>query len=85
MSDIILRLKEYESENIESSLSKKMTDILVFFLEIMGKAEAAIKRKRFKQWAKTAFLKDNAISPSVAKLRKYVEAELGLVIALIYR
>ena len=61
-----------------------MTDILAFFLEIMGKAEAAIKRKRFKQWAKNVFLKDDAISPSVAKLRKYVEAELGLVIALTY-
>ena len=84
MSDITLRLKEYESKNIESSLSKKMTDILAFFLNIMGKAEAAIKRKRFKLWAKTVFLKDDAISSSVAKLQKYVETELGLVIALTY-
>lgn len=84
MSDITVRLKEYESKSIEASLSKKVTDILALFLDIMGKAEDAIKRKRFKQWAKTAFLKDDAISSSVAKLQKYVEAELGLVIALTY-
>ena len=85
MSDITLRLKEYESKNVESSLYKKVTDILAFFLDIMGKAEAAIKRKRIKQWAKTVFVKDDAISSLVAKLQKYVEAELGLVIALTYR
>ena len=48
MSDITVRLKEYESKSIEASLSKKVTDILALFLDIMGKAEAAIKRKRFK-------------------------------------
>ncbi|KAL9046447.1 MAG: hypothetical protein Q9214_000714 [Letrouitia sp. 1 TL-2023] len=84
MSDITVRLKEYECKNIESSLSKKMTDILAFFLDIIGKAEAAINRKRFKQWAKSVFLKDDSISSSVIKLQKYVEAELGLVIALTY-
>ncbi|KAL9614237.1 MAG: hypothetical protein Q9167_001258 [Letrouitia subvulpina] len=84
MSDITVRLKEYESKNIDSSLSKKMTDILAFFLDIIGKAEAAINRKRFKQWAKSVFLKDDSISSSVTKLQKYVEAELGLVIALTY-
>ena len=84
MSNITVRLKEYTSQNIESSLAKKMTDILAFFLDIIGKAEAAIKKKRFKQWARTVFLKDDAISSSVTKLQKYVEAELGLVIALTY-
>lgn len=84
MSDITVRLKEYECKKIESSLSKKMTDILAFFLDIIGKVEAAINRKRFKQWAKSVFLKDDSISSSVTKLQKYVEAELGLVIALTY-
>ncbi|KAL8780983.1 MAG: hypothetical protein Q9213_006212 [Squamulea squamosa] len=84
MSNITVRLKEYEYKNIESSLSKKMTDILACFLDIIGKAEAVIKRKRFKQWARTVFLKDDGISSAVARLQKYVEEELGLLIALTY-
>ncbi|KAL6716248.1 hypothetical protein ACLMJK_005814 [Lecanora helva] len=86
MSNITVRLKEYEFKNLESSLSKKITDILAFFLDIIGKAEAAIKRKRIRQWARSVFLKDDSIGigSSVTKLQKYIEAELGLVIALTY-
>ncbi|KAL8911343.1 MAG: hypothetical protein Q9171_003470 [Xanthocarpia ochracea] len=82
MSSITVRLKEYEYQNIESSLSQKMTDILACFLDIIGKAEAVIKRKRFKQWVRSVFLKDDGISSSVERLQKYVEEELILWITL---
>ena len=85
MRDITVRLKEYDGAGMESSLQAKMTDILAYFLDIIGKAEAFVKRKRFKQWARSVFMKDDGISSSVNKLHNYVEAELGLVIALTYR
>lgn len=86
MSEITIRLREYEHGGMEMSLQKKMTDILAYFLEIIGEAEACIRRKRFKEWAKAVFTqKDTIISTTMTKLRRYVEAELGLVIALTYR
>ena len=85
MEDITVRLKEYDCGGMESSLQAKMTHILAYILDILGKAEACIKRKRIKQWARSVFMKDDGIRSSVEKLRNYVEAELGLVIALTYR
>ena len=85
MKAITVRLKEYDCGGMESSLQAKMTDILAYFLDIFGKAEACIKRKRIKQWARSVFMKDDGIKSSVDKLRNYVEAELSLVIALTYR
>lgn len=85
MKDITVRLKEYDAGGMESSLRAKMTDILAYFLDIIGKAEACIKRKRIKQWVRSAFTKFDDISSAVNKLKNYVEAELGLVIALSYR
>ena len=86
MHDITVRLHEYEYGNMEASLQAKMTDILAYFLDIFGRAEACLKRKRIKEWARSVFLgKDgNGISSSVDRLRRYVESELGLVIALTY-
>jgi hypothetical protein len=84
VSDITARLKEYEYKSIETSLKVKMTNILAFILEIIGKAESCIKRKRIKQWARSVFLQEDDISASVTKLQKFVESELGLVIALTY-
>ena len=85
MKDITIRLQEYDCSSMESSLQAKMTNILAYFLEIIGKAEACIKRKRIKQWARSVFMRQDGISSSMTKLRKYVETELGLVIALTYR
>ena len=85
MSEITTRLREYEHGGMEMSLQKKMTGILAYFLEIIGEAEACIRRKRFKQWARSVFTQKDTISTIVTKLRRYVEAELGLVIALTYR
>lgn len=84
MSVITVRFKEYDLSNIESSLSKKMTEILALFLDIIAKAEASVERRRYKQWVKSVFLKDDGISLSISKLKTCVEAELGLVIALTY-
>lgn len=85
MSEITIRLREYEHGGMEMSLQKKMTDILAYFLEIIGEAEACIRRKRFKEWARSVFTQKDTISKILTKLRRYVEAELGLVIALTYR
>lgn len=85
MNDITVRLEKYDCSGMESSLQAKMTDILAYFLIIIGKAEACIKRGRIKQWAKSVFTKDDGIQSSVNKLRNYMEAELGLVIALTYK
>ena len=85
MKDITVRLKEYDGADMESSLQAKITDILAYFLDIIGKAEAFIRRKRLKQWARSVFMIDPGINSSVNKLQTYVEAELGLVIALTYR
>lgn len=85
MHDITVRLREYEHGKIESSLQAKMTDILAYFLDVVGKAEACVKRKRIKQWARNVFLGQDGIGSSVDKLRGYIESELGLVIALTYR
>lgn len=38
MSNITVRLKEYEYGAIESSLNKKLTDIFAYFLEIFGQS-----------------------------------------------
>ena len=84
VGDITARLKEYEYKSIEASLKMKMTNILAFILEIIGKSEACIKRGRFKQWARSVFLQEDDINSSVIRLQKYVETELGLVIALTY-
>ena len=85
MKNITVRLAEYDYSSMESSLQAKMTGILAYILEILGKAEACIKRKRFKQWARSVFMREDGISSSVSKLRNIVENELGLVIALTYR
>ena len=84
MSDITARLKEYERRGLDPMLQAKMSDILAYFLEIIGKAESCIKKGRFKQWVGTLVSQDDGISSSVDKLRRYVENELGLVIALTY-
>ena len=85
MRDITVRLEQYESGGIDDPLRSKMTTILSLFLETIGRAEACIKRKRFKQWARNVFLQDDGIFSSLERLRKYVELESGLVIALTYR
>ena len=85
MHDITVRLWEYEHGKIESSLQAKMTEILACFLDIVGKAEACVKRKRIKQWTRNMFLGEDGIGSSVDNLRGYMESELGLVIALTYR
>ena len=85
MGDITVRLEYYEFGNIESSLQQKMTGILAYFLDIIGKAEVCIKRKRVKQWARSLLMQEDEISSSVAKLRKYVDSELSLVTALTYQ
>lgn len=77
MHDVTVRLQEYEYRKIESSLQTKMTDILAFFLDVIGKAEACVKRKRFKQWARSVFLQEDGISSSIDRLRKYIESELA--------
>ena len=82
--NITARLNEYEYRNLEASLKLKMTDILAFILEIMGKAEAVVKRGRIKQWARSVLLQEDEIGSAVTKLDKYVSTELGLVIALTY-
>ncbi|KAL9093549.1 MAG: hypothetical protein Q9165_003944 [Trypethelium subeluteriae] len=84
ISDITTRLQEYEYKTIEGPLKEKMTSILAFILEIIGKTEAVIKRRRPKQWFRAVFLQEDDISASIAKLQKFVESELGLVIALTY-
>lgn len=61
MGDITVRLREYDYHNLEASLARKVTDILAFFLDMKGKAETLIQRKRFKQWARSVFLKDDGI------------------------
>ena len=61
-----------------------MTDILAYILEIVGKAEAFVKRGRAKQWVRSVFSKDDGISSCIENLRRYVESELGLVAALTY-
>ena len=82
--DITVRLKSYEHRDIESSLRMKITDILAYILEIIGKAEALVKRGRVKEWVRNVFSKNPGIESSIDKLRRYVEGELGLVIALTY-
>ena len=84
MSNITVRLKEYEYGAIESSLKKKLIDIIAYFLEIFGKAGACIRKRRIKQWARSVFLQEDCISARVNKLQNYVETELSLVIALTY-
>ena len=85
MGDITVRLEYYECGSMESSLQQKMTGILAYFLDIIGKAEACIKRKRVKQWARSLVVQEDEISSSVAKLKKYVDSELSLVTALTYQ
>ena len=84
VGEVTARLNEYDFKSVESSLRAKVTTILAYILDIMGKAEGTIRRKRFRQWARSVFLQEDPISSALSKLEKYVSAELGLVIALTY-
>ncbi|MCJ1386684.1 hypothetical protein MMC17_009810 [Xylographa soralifera] len=84
IGDITERLQSTKVDRMDSLLRKKMTDILAFILEIIGKSEACIKRRRFRQWGRAVFLKDDNIQESITKLERYVQSEVGLVIHLTY-
>jgi hypothetical protein len=84
IENITVRFKEYENSTMEKSLRSKMAQILAYILEIMGKVEKVVRRKRIKQWAKSIFLTDDDISPCIKKLHKFAEDELGLVVALTF-
>ena len=84
ISDITERLQGAKIDRVDASLREKITDILAFILEIIGMSEAYIKRRRFKQWGRTIFLKDDSIQEHITKLEKYVQSEVGLVIHLTY-
>ena len=85
ISNVTIRLREYNFRSLETSLRTKMTDILAYLLEIIGKVEACIKRKRVKQWVRSVLLQDDGIASVVTKLRQYIETEVRLVTALTYR
>ena len=85
MTQMTVRLREYDHGDIETSLQDMIIGILAYYLEILGKAEVCIRRKRFKQWARSVFLQEEDIKSSVDRLQKYIETELGLVTALTYR
>ena len=84
MHDITVRLREYDIGNDQSFLQVKVNDILAHFLDVIGKVEACVKRKRIKQWVRSVITHDDAISSAVDRLRRYVESEVGLVTALTY-
>lgn len=84
IGNITTRLREYEYSSTDEALKVKMTNILAFILDIFGKTEACIRRKRFKQWARAVFLQEDDIQSSISRLHRYIETELGLVIALTY-
>ena len=84
ISQVTVRLKEYEFDENEASLRSKLIDILAYILTIIGKSEEFFRRRRFKQWARSVFLQDEGIQELLSKLKQYVESELGLVIALTY-
>lgn len=84
IGEITTRLKEYENGNMNPSLEQKMAEMLAYILEIMCKTEKIVRRRRVKQWARTLFTDDDEISPSLNKLRRFAEHELGLVVALTF-
>jgi hypothetical protein len=84
MGNITVRLREYEHGGMEASLRVKMAQMLAYILEIMGNTEKVVRRKRFKQWARSVFLNDDEIKPSLQKLQRFAEEELGLVVALTF-
>jgi hypothetical protein len=84
MGNITVRLREYEHGGMEVSLRAKMAQMLAYILEIMGNTEKVVRRKRFKQWARSVFLNEDEIKPSLQKFQKFAEEELGLVVALTF-
>ncbi|OQN99698.1 hypothetical protein B0A48_14468 [Cryoendolithus antarcticus] len=84
MGNITMRLREYEHGGMEVSLRVKMAQILAYILEIMGITEKVVRRKRFKQWARSVFMNDDEIKPSMQRLQVFAEEELGLVVALTF-
>lgn len=84
MGNITMRLREYEHGGMEGSLRVKMAHMFAYILEIMGNTEKVVRRKRLKQWARSVFLSDDEINPSLQKLQRFAEEELGLVVALTF-
>jgi hypothetical protein len=84
IKNITTRLQSYEGDATEESLRARVTTILAYILEIVGKAEKLVKRGRFKQWARSVFIQDDEIGEALMKLRRFVDGELGLVTALTY-
>lgn len=82
IGDITIRFQVYDHSDMNPSLAKIVVDTLGLFLDIMGKAEATIKRKRLKEWVRSVFMKEENISSAVARLKDHVESESRLVIAL---
>jgi Cdc6-like AAA superfamily ATPase/uncharacterized coiled-coil protein SlyX len=84
VGNVTIRFESYQGDSTEESLRAKITSILAYILEIVGQAEKLVKRGRFKQWARSVFVQDDEIGEALAKLRRFIDGELGLVTALTY-
>lgn len=84
VSDLTTRFAEYDFDTVETALKSKVVDILAYVLEINGKAEAIIRRKRFRQWFREILLQDDDLKSSLDNLKHYIEQEIGLVVTLTY-
>ena len=84
ISDITVKLQGARIDRMDSLLCDKTASIFAYILEIVGMSEAYIKRKRFKQWSRAVFLKEDSIQEAITKLSKYIQSEVGLVIHLTY-
>lgn len=78
------RLKQYHGRIVDPSLRENLIRTLAYILTIIGKAEKCMQRRRIGQLAKS-ILKNDEITGAVEKLHRYVEAELGLVIAITFK
>jgi len=85
ITEITERIQGAKTDKMDDLLRRKLTDILSFILEIIGKSEEMIEKGRVKQWARAVFVKEDVIKNDIARLDKYVQSELGLVIHLVLR
>jgi hypothetical protein len=79
------RLEEYTASGMNARLREKVLAILVCLLEILGRAETAVKSGRVKKYAAVLFLgQDDQVKASFDKLGNLFDDEKLLVQAISY-
>lgn len=85
LAEFSTRLEEYVKGNLGKSMKNKIVGTLSCMLEIMGRSEELIQKKRFKHFIGVAWLgKDDKTRALLERLNTLITSEERLVVAVTY-